>query len=69
MHLDRQTGRDVSLPTFAEGDVVAIHGSGAYGLITSPLCFISHPLPHEVLVEGDGLTGATWLAGRWGLPP
>ena len=51
--------RGVVLPRLEEGDLVAIHGSGAYGLTASPLHFISHPLPREVLVEGDRLRDAT----------
>jgi len=49
----------VLLPRLEEGDLVAIHGSGAYGLTASPLHFISHPLPREVLVEGTRLSDAT----------
>lgn len=45
----------VLLPPIAEGDLVAVHASGAYGPTASPLHFISHPLPHEVLVVGDTL--------------
>jgi diaminopimelate decarboxylase len=51
--------RGVVLPRLAEGDLVAIHGSGAYGLTASPLHFISHPLPREVLVERGRLRDAT----------
>lgn len=47
------------LPRLEEGDLVAIHGSGAYGLTASPLHFISHPLPREVIVEGTSLRDAT----------
>lgn len=46
-------GRDVELPEFAVGDVLAISPSGAYGFTSSPLGFISHPVPSEHLVE-DG---------------
>jgi diaminopimelate decarboxylase len=53
----------VSLPRLEEGDLIAIHGSGAYGLTASPLHFISHPLPREVLVEGSGLRDATRALG------
>ena len=45
----------VMLPVIAEGDLVAVHSSGAYGPTASPLHFISHPLPHEVLIIGDTL--------------
>lgn len=46
-------GRNVELPPLSEGDLIAIHNSGAYGLTASPVHFISHPLPHEVLVDDD----------------
>ena len=36
----------------ATGDVVAILQSGAYGLSASPVGFLSHPMPAEVLVRG-----------------
>lgn len=49
------------LPTVAEGDLIAIHGSGAYGPTASPLHFISHPQPREVLSEGGQLRDVTWL--------
>lgn len=48
-----------SLPRLSEGDLVAVHCSGAYGLTASPLHFISHPPPREVLVEGSRLRDAT----------
>ena len=32
------------------GDLVAVFQSGAYGLTASPLAFLSHPAPLEVLV-------------------
>ncbi len=48
-----------SLPRLAEGDLVAVHSSGAYGLTASPLHFISHPLPREVLIEGSAMQDAT----------
>lgn len=41
----------VLLPPLAEGDLIAVHASGAYGLTASPMHFISHPTPREVLVE------------------
>lgn len=46
----------VTLPPLAEGDVVAVHCSGAYGLTASPVHFISHALPREILVQGHSLT-------------
>ena len=41
------------LPLLAEGDVIALHSSGAYGPTASPIHFISHTPPREVLVSGD----------------
>jgi diaminopimelate decarboxylase len=34
-----------------EGDLIAILQSGAYALSASPVGFLSHPLPAEVLVD------------------
>jgi diaminopimelate decarboxylase len=42
------------LPDLNIGDVIAVHCGGAYGLTASPVGFISHPLPREVLVETTG---------------
>jgi len=38
---------------------LAVHNSGAYGLTASPVHFISHPLPEEVLVMSGALLRAT----------
>jgi diaminopimelate decarboxylase len=43
--------RDVPLPAAEIGDLLGIFCSGAYGLTASPVHFLSHPLPAEVLVE------------------
>lgn len=43
----------ISLPPIDVGDLIAVHASGAYGLTASPLWFISHPVPCEVLIGGD----------------
>ncbi|MFC0200812.1 type III PLP-dependent enzyme [Paracoccus rhizosphaerae] len=43
----------VMLPLLAEGDVIALHSSGAYGPTASPIHFISHTPPREVLMTGD----------------
>jgi diaminopimelate decarboxylase len=45
---------DVPLPRLHEGDLVAVLHAGAYGLTWSPVGFLSHPAPAEVLVE-DGV--------------
>lgn len=42
--------RDVAVPAAEIGDYVAVLQSGAYGLTTSPILFLSHPVPPEVLV-------------------
>lgn len=46
----------VALPPLAEGDIVAVHSSGAYGLTASPIHFISHACPREILIDGDTVT-------------
>jgi len=56
-------GKNVELPTLHEGDLIAIHNSGAYGLTASPMHFISHPLPHEVLVDGSELVDVSHTLG------
>jgi diaminopimelate decarboxylase len=38
------------LPPAQVGDFVVVMQSGAYGLTASPLGFLSHPLPGELLV-------------------
>ncbi len=43
--------RDVALPAAEPGDLVGIFQSGAYARSASPLGFLSHPAPVEVLVE------------------
>jgi len=44
-------GRAVQLPPAQVGDLVGIFQSGAYARTASPLGFLSHPSPPEVLVE------------------
>jgi diaminopimelate decarboxylase len=44
-------GHAVELPTLDEGDLIGIHSSGAYGLTVSPIHFIGHPPPKEIVVE------------------
>ena len=43
-------GRDVELPTASVGDLVVIFQSGAYALSASPVGFLSHPVPAEIMV-------------------
>ncbi len=45
--------RNVELPPVEVGDLVGVLQSGAYGRSASPLGFLSHPAPPEVLVS-DG---------------
>lgn len=45
--------RDVSLPKAEVGDLVGVFQSGAYARAASPLGFLSHPTPCEVMVQ-DG---------------
>jgi len=40
----------MELPVAAPGDLVVVYQSGAYGLTASPLQFLNHPPPAEVLV-------------------
>lgn len=56
-------GTGVSLPHVEEGDLIAIHTCGAYGPTASPLYFISHPLPKEVLAIGSELADVTRIRG------
>lgn len=45
-------GRQARLPEPAVGDLIAVYQSGAYALTASPVGFLSHPMPAEVLVDG-----------------
>jgi len=40
----------MELPVAGPGDLVVVYQSGAYGFTASPLQFLSHPSPAEVLV-------------------
>ncbi|MHC4549811.1 MAG: type III PLP-dependent enzyme [Planctomycetota bacterium] len=44
-------GRKVVLPATKPGDLVAVLQSGAYALSASPVGFLSHPMPAEVLID------------------
>ena len=44
-------GHGVKMTGLEVGDVIAIHCSGAYGLSASPIHFISHDLPKEIVIE------------------
>ena len=43
-------GENVALPEAQPGDLVVVFQSGAYGLSASPIGFLGHPAPREVLV-------------------
>ena len=47
------------LPRIEEGDLIAVHISGAYGLTASPVHFISHSPPREILVTPSGIEDVT----------
>lgn len=40
----------VELPRAEIGDLVVVFQSGAYGLTASPIHFLSHPVPREILI-------------------
>ncbi|MFI5364214.1 MAG: type III PLP-dependent enzyme [Candidatus Binatia bacterium] len=44
-------GRQVKFRGLEPGDLIGIRNSGAYGLTASPMHFISHPPPKEIVVE------------------
>lgn len=43
-------GHKIALPRAEIGDLIAITQSGAYGLTASPVHFLGHPIPAEILV-------------------
>jgi len=56
--------RTVALPKIEVGDLIAIFQSGAYSRSASPLGFLSHPSPPEVMTDA----GRAWLIRRRGGP-
>jgi diaminopimelate decarboxylase len=48
--------RDATLAPTKTNDLVAVLQSGAYGLTASPVGFLSHPMPAEVLVDNGAAT-------------
>lgn len=48
--------RKVEMPALAEGDLVAVLQSGAYGPTASPTGFLSHPAAVEVLIDSGEAT-------------
>ncbi|MBP2706800.1 type III PLP-dependent enzyme [Microbispora sp. RL4-1S] len=49
---DDVLGRRVALPEVRPGDLIGVERSGAYGPTSSPVLFLSHGYPAEVLVSG-----------------
>lgn len=50
--------RKALMPRLAPGDLIAIFQSGAYGLTASPINFLSHPPPPEIILPCPGATNA-----------
>ena len=50
---DDVLAEDCALPPLAPGDIVAFPNAGAYGLCASPALFHGHPLPAEVIFDGE----------------
>ncbi len=46
--------RDISMPQLAPGDLIGIFNAGAYARTSSPLGFLSHAAPPEVLIDKTG---------------
>ncbi len=49
-------GKAIALPALQVGDLVAVFQSGAYARAASPLQFLGHPSPPEVMVSGAQAT-------------
>ncbi len=64
--------RDVTLARAEVGDVIGVFQSGAYGLTASPLGFLSHPTPAEVLVDRGAARlirpRGTWVGPQSDMP-
>ena len=43
--------KNVRLPDASVGDLFGVFQSGAYGRTASPIVFLSHPAPPEILVD------------------
>jgi diaminopimelate decarboxylase len=48
-------GRDIPVESPRIGDAVAFLNSGSYGFTSSPLLFLGHETPVELLVEENNL--------------
>ncbi len=60
-------GRQTHLPHVTQGDLIAVLQSGAYGLSASPVGFLSHPMPAEILVR-NGQHRCIRPAGEFSAP-
>jgi diaminopimelate decarboxylase len=47
--------RKAEMPDLSAGDIIAVLQSGAYGRTASPVGFLSHPLPTEILIENGNI--------------
>ncbi|VXC98574.1 type III PLP-dependent enzyme [Sphingomonas sp. AX6] len=67
--IDRLAG-GIDLPNLEPGDLIAVHNSGAYGLTASPMHFISHQPPVEVMVDAVAIRAIPrdWAAHCQPLP-
>ncbi|MDT9726747.1 diaminopimelate decarboxylase [Xylanibacillus composti] len=64
---DDLIGRGVELPVLQPGDLLAVRQAGAYGLTFSPVLFLSHPLPREVMLA-NGQAVLVRDIDEYGLP-
>lgn len=46
--------QDVLLPKCQAGDLIVVKKSGAYGITNSPVLFISHEFPKEIIIKKNG---------------
>ena len=53
--------RAAALPDFQPGDVAVVPNVGAYGLSASLALFLSHPMPAEVIADGDRVVESSRL--------
>lgn len=67
--IDRLAG-GIELPHLEPGDLIAVHNSGAYGLTASPIHFIGHQPPVEVMVDAGAVRAIPrdWTAHCQPLP-
>ena len=47
--------RKAVMPDLGAGDIIAVLQSGAYGRTASPVGFLSHPLPTEILIDNGNV--------------